>query len=1084
MFRINKKLILLLLIFVLVLSTTANAVTQCEVDKIKQALRKALYFFYTNPGSAPMTLNEVKDLLTFYLSIDPNAVTTDCSVLGSISNRAIFDIVRSGENATSNIPKCTDGTEYGQCSGNRPKYCYAGAIYEKCETCGCPSNSFCGKSGKCESTVQNITCYNNIDCGTNKFIGDYYCSYNSIYKNMINYTCVNPGTNNSRCATVNGSVWLAYCYPNLNQICVDGQSTCQTNVTDAAPTVSITVSPTTVAQGQAFNVTMTGTDDVGLSAIWWWAVDSTDTELNKAHWYSCYGAKICTNSWLASTSALGTIKLGANSRDVAYPVAGEAHQASEGAGIAYVTITVTGTTNVSNVSGGLPDLIVSDFKSYTGTTNTYVTISATIKNIGGSVTEGNLCDSLYVETLNARGFCGAKLNPGETRVIQSDYALPVPGTYKIRADTDYGRLVAESNENNNVAWQTITITSPYSADYVKANTDLTVTDIDVQLPTTSSGSTNVYVTTKNLGNLATGQYWVLTKVTNVDTGKITNVQRLAPIVQPGGTYSTHHGSVGIIEYGTYKVEAFVDLSSSAYIFESNEGNNYMVKTIVYGSGANETTTTESVSFHNLSIVNENLIAEYSKNFITCVHLVTSNYGKTSIQNYYCTEGNNIAVSQPVSNFNVTAGQSYKLCHGNNYNICSSLKTLVNLTAPTVSCTDYDNGDNLFVASYAEKGTQKQYDKCGTAGQNYEIIEGVCTNGQLSGVPHSCPSGTVCKDIRYEPAVNANVSACVNQTATSNPDLIVESMTFEPANPTSSDVIKINITVKNIGTATAGSSVLQVNYDPGWYTRLSVPSLVSGGSYSWLLSWTLAANSYTFTATADKDSQVSEQNENNNALVKSLIVTAALNQSTNNTNQTSQQTCTGVSKTVDFENPPHLSFHLTWNPDLGAQDSYNYNLDETARTWLKGKGLVINGTPNGIVWGTKHSGPAGNTGVVIGHASPNFVENDGGISDNEILSVRFIDALVKSVTVGLTVVPSNVSLINNIPAAVTLEAYDSSNNIVGTATKTFTGVTNGAYTPTTMSLSATDFKIAKITLRTTQHPYGGMWLEDISFLSCT
>jgi|SRR3989338_2859247 len=117
------------------------------------------------------------------------------------------------------------------------------------------------------------------------------------------------------------------------------------------------------------------------------------------------------------------------------------------------------------------------------------------------------------------------------------------------------------------------------------------------------------------------------------------------------------------------------------------------------------------------------------------------------------------------------------------------------------------------------------------------------------------------------------------------DLIVDSMTFEPANPTASDTIKINITVKNTGTATAGSSVLQVNYDPGWYTRLSVPSLAPGASFSGLLSWILSANSYTFTATADKDGQVSEQNENNNALVKSLVVTGATNQTTNNTNQT-------------------------------------------------------------------------------------------------------------------------------------------------------------------------------------------------------
>ncbi|MEK6949764.1 MAG: CARDB domain-containing protein, partial [Nanoarchaeota archaeon] len=248
-----------------------------------------------------------------------------------------------------------------------------------------------------------------------------------------------------------------------------------------------------------------------------------------------------------------------------------------------------------------------------------------------------------------------------------------------------------------------------------------------------------------------------------------------------------------------------------YIPEPDENNNYMVKTIVYGSGSNETTKTESVSLHNLSIVNENLIAKYSKNFITCVHLLASNSQIIHVQNYYCTEGNNIVVSQLLSNFNVTVGQSYKLCHGNNYNICSALMALANHTVATET----------------------------------------------------------------------------TQTNITNPDLVVSDMTFNPANPTTSDLIKINVTVKNIGSTTAGTSILQVNYDPGMvYTRLSISSLAAGASYSSLLSWYLPANSYTFTAVADKDSQVSEQNENNNLLVKSLTVTSlSIINTTTTTNQT-------------------------------------------------------------------------------------------------------------------------------------------------------------------------------------------------------
>ena len=645
----------------------------CEVGKIKQVLRKILYLYFTEPGSISLSKEEVKDLLVFYLSISAQNLTADCSVLGTNSNKPIFDVMTTGENLPERIPSCADGTKYGECSKFRPAYCYAGVLYQKCDLCGCPLNSVCGKAHKCEPLVQNITCFKDIDCGQNAFVGDYSCTNSYISRNYINYTCVNPGTTSSKCVAANSTFFLTYCNPNLNQICVSGQSTCQTTINDSAPTVAISVTPTTVAQGQFFNVTVTGTDDVGLAMMWWWGVNTIDAELNKAHLFGCNGAKFCSNSWLVSTNATGTITLGANSRDTAYPVVGQPHQASEGAGIAYATITVTTVTGAVQNLTGFPDLVVINLGTYTGTTSTNILISAIILNNGTGPAQ-NTCDGLYVETLNARGFCGGPtLMPGQTKSISSAFALPVPGTFKVRADTDYGRWVNESNEYNNVVWSTITVTSPYSAEYSKANTDLTVTDINVQLPTFSS-SADVKVTTKNLGSLATGQYWVLTKVTHIDTGKITNVQRLAPVVQPGGAYTTSHGAVGITEYGTYKVEAFVD--NSNYIPEFDENNNYLTENIVYG----------------------------------------------------------------------------------------------NQTNATVQCVDYDNGDNILVASYAKKGTEAQYDKCGTTGQSYDIIEGVCTNDQLSGIPHSCPTGTKCKDIRYEPAVYANVSACVNETVTNQTTL--------------------------------------------------------------------------------------------------------------------------------------------------------------------------------------------------------------------------------------------------------------------------------------------------------------------------
>jgi hypothetical protein len=180
--------------------------------------------------------------------------------------------------------------------------------------------------------------------------------------------------------------------------------------------------------------------------------------------------------------------------------------------------------------------------------------------------------------------------------------------------------------------------------------------------------------------------------------------------------------------------------------------------------------------------------------------------------------------------------------------------------------------------------------------------------------------------------------------------------------------------------------------------------------------------------------------------------------------------------VDFEDDTQVGSNIVWNPDFGLTPA-----DVKAhRAWLNSKGIDITGAPNGFVWSTKHSGPIGVTGVVIGFASPNHLEQDEGLSDNEQLAVDFLGAQLKSVEVELTVVPSDVSIINNVPATVIMEAYDSAGNQVATATKTFTGVTNSVHTPAKLSISVAEFRIAKVTLRASQHPYGGVWLEAVTY----
>lgn len=109
---------------------------------------------------------------------------------------------------------------------------------------------------------------------------------------------------------------------------------------DGPPTVSITVTPKRVEVGKIFKVTVEAEDDINLQAMWWWAENSGIAGWDKAHFVEC-SDRSSQRVWEVTAVKEGTFAFAANARDSAYPTPGEAHQASEGEGIVYATITVT-----------------------------------------------------------------------------------------------------------------------------------------------------------------------------------------------------------------------------------------------------------------------------------------------------------------------------------------------------------------------------------------------------------------------------------------------------------------------------------------------------------------------------------------------------------------------------------------------------------------------------------------------------------------------------------------------------------------------------------------------------------------------
>jgi len=182
------------------------------------------------------------------------------------------------------------------------------------------------------------------------------------------------------------------------------------------------------------------------------------------------------------------------------------------------------------------------------------------------------------------------------------------------------------------------------------------------------------------------------------------------------------------------------------------------------------------------------------------------------------------------------------------------------------------------------------------------------------------------------------------------------------------------------------------------------------------------------------------------------------------------------ETIDFEDNVRLNAFVTCNPNIL---SYQFECNPATHQWLKSKGIDISGTPEGFIFINQYLG-TWHTGQVIQYESPDGQEKDDGLSDDETLSIHFLDSSANLIKVELVTRPSDVEDYNNIPTTVNIVGYDSHNEMIGKVTKTFTGVTNGKYTPAIVTLDNIDFRVSRISIDTSLYPPGGVYIEAIDF----
>ncbi|MBI1743272.1 S8 family serine peptidase [Candidatus Acetothermia bacterium] len=95
-----------------------------------------------------------------------------------------------------------------------------------------------------------------------------------------------------------------------------------------------------------------------------------------------------------------------------------------------------------------------------------------------------------------------------------------------------------------------------------------------------------------------------------------------------------------------------------------------------------------------------------------------------------------------------------------------------------------------------------------------------------------------------------------------PDLTIERLDAVPSAPRVGDNVNLNVSVRNIGSVSAGPFVVQIS-DSGGTDRQSFSGLSANGSLSLTFTRRMNSNSELFTVTVDAFNQVDESNENNN-----------------------------------------------------------------------------------------------------------------------------------------------------------------------------------------------------------------------------
>ncbi len=153
----------------------------------------------------------------------------------------------------------------------------------------------------------------------------------------------------------------------------------------------------------------------------------------------------------------------------------------------------------------------------------------------------------------------------------------------------------------------------------------------------------------------------------------------------------------------------------------------------------------------------------------------------------------------------------------------------------------------------------------TSTQTFTWTAAKCGNVQVNAVADA--NNAVSESNEWNNERTETVSITCNK-----PDLVIQDISWNPANPEQGDTVTYTVKIKNQGSGSAGTSTVKYYIDGSYVTSDSVPSLSAGSASTQTFTWTATkCGNVQVKAVADANSAVSASNEWNNERTETVSV---------------------------------------------------------------------------------------------------------------------------------------------------------------------------------------------------------------------